>query len=148
MYCLCWLCCSMYCLCVNMYCTTATGCQPNCSQMCHIIYWVSVALVNQHATRHILSSVVSLVLSHFSSLSHKRHDLRKTLLNLKCVLRFSLQVLSEARYRLKCTVHRILCKATLFLSNCNKTWSYLTDFRKRVRLFNLTFMGPCILIIF
>jgi hypothetical protein len=25
------LCCSMYCLCVNVYCTTATGCQPNCS---------------------------------------------------------------------------------------------------------------------
>jgi len=22
----------MYCLCVNVYCTTATGCQPNCSQ--------------------------------------------------------------------------------------------------------------------
>ena len=25
------LCCSMYCLCVNVYCTTATGCQPNFS---------------------------------------------------------------------------------------------------------------------
>jgi hypothetical protein len=25
------LCRSVYCLCVNMYCTTATGCQPNCS---------------------------------------------------------------------------------------------------------------------
>ena len=23
------LCCSVYCLCVNVYCTTATGCQPN-----------------------------------------------------------------------------------------------------------------------
>ena len=23
--------CSVYCLCVNVYCTTATGCQPNCS---------------------------------------------------------------------------------------------------------------------
>ena len=23
--------CSMYCLCVNVYCTTATGCLPNCS---------------------------------------------------------------------------------------------------------------------
>jgi len=27
----CYLCCSMYCLCVNVYCTTATGWQPNCS---------------------------------------------------------------------------------------------------------------------
>ena len=26
-----YLCCSMYCLCVNVYCTTATGCLPNCS---------------------------------------------------------------------------------------------------------------------
>jgi len=25
------LCCSVYCLCVNVYCTTATGCQPNWS---------------------------------------------------------------------------------------------------------------------
>jgi hypothetical protein len=27
----CYLCCSVYCLCVNVYCTTAIGCQPNCS---------------------------------------------------------------------------------------------------------------------
>ena len=26
----CYLCRSVYCLCVNVYCTTATGCQPNC----------------------------------------------------------------------------------------------------------------------
>ena len=25
------LCCSAFCLCVNVYCTAATGCQPNCS---------------------------------------------------------------------------------------------------------------------
>jgi hypothetical protein len=25
------LCCAVYCLCVTVYCTTATGCQPNCS---------------------------------------------------------------------------------------------------------------------
>ena len=25
------LCCSVYCLCVNVYCSTATGCQPDCS---------------------------------------------------------------------------------------------------------------------
>jgi len=34
----CYLCCSMYCLCVNVYCTTATGWQPNrTSQIYHII---------------------------------------------------------------------------------------------------------------
>ena len=32
MLCCCYLCCSVYCLCVNVYCTTATGCQPNYSQ--------------------------------------------------------------------------------------------------------------------
>jgi hypothetical protein len=31
MYVLFLLCCSMYCLRVIVYCTTATGCQPNCS---------------------------------------------------------------------------------------------------------------------
>ena len=34
-----YLCCFMYCLCVNVYCTTATECLPNCSwQIYHIIY--------------------------------------------------------------------------------------------------------------
>jgi hypothetical protein len=32
------LCCSVYCWCVNVYCTAATVCQPNCSyQIYHII---------------------------------------------------------------------------------------------------------------
>jgi hypothetical protein len=36
----------MYCLCVNVYCTTATGCQPNCSwQIYHIITY---HMVNCH----------------------------------------------------------------------------------------------------
>ena len=33
----CRLCCSMYCLCANVYCTTATGCQPNCSLQIYLI---------------------------------------------------------------------------------------------------------------
>ena len=59
---------------------------------------MSVALLTQHAKpmRHIiLSSVVCLALPHFSTLSDKRHDFRKTLLNIQCVLWFSLQLLSE-----------------------------------------------------
>jgi hypothetical protein len=34
------LCCSVYCLCVNVYFTTTTGCQPNCSEIYvyHITY--------------------------------------------------------------------------------------------------------------
>ena len=35
----------MYCLCVNIYCTTATGCQPNCSQQIyHIISYHKIGI--------------------------------------------------------------------------------------------------------
>jgi hypothetical protein len=59
---------------------------------------VSVASVIQYAKRMrriILSSVACSTLPYFSTLSHKRHDLKKKLLNLKCVFLFSLQLLSE-----------------------------------------------------
>jgi hypothetical protein len=36
----------MYCLCVNVYCTTATGCQPNCSLK-------KYELINQYARMNI-----------------------------------------------------------------------------------------------
>jgi len=39
----------MYCLCVNVYCTTATGCQPNCSwQIYHIISRIKIVAVIVH----------------------------------------------------------------------------------------------------
>jgi hypothetical protein len=53
-----------------------------------ITHYVSVALVIQHAKRMrriILSSVASLALPYFSTLSHKRYDFRKKLLSIKCV---------------------------------------------------------------
>jgi hypothetical protein len=44
------LCCSVYCLCVNVYCTAATGWQPNCSkqiyQYQYEILSISVNLVH------------------------------------------------------------------------------------------------------
>jgi len=49
---------------------------------------VSVALIFHYAklTRHIiLSSVTCPALPHFFTLSHKRRDIRKKLLNIKCV---------------------------------------------------------------
>jgi hypothetical protein len=58
---------------------------------------VSVALVIKHAKRMsciILSSVASLALLYFSTLSHKQHDCRKKVTEYKiCV--FSLELLSE-----------------------------------------------------
>jgi hypothetical protein len=73
----------------------------------------SVALVIQNAKRMrhiILSSVACLSLPYFFTLSHKRHDFRKKLLNIKRVFWFSLQLffwkishskMNSARYR-KC----------------------------------------------
>ena len=40
---------SRYCLCVNVYCTTATGCQPSCSWQIYIIY---------HITYHVIISYI------------------------------------------------------------------------------------------
>ena len=75
---------------------------------------VSVALVIQHVKRmrrSILSCLSCLAVPCFPTLSHKRHDFRNTLLNIKRVFRFPLQLLSEtflklrripARYDQKC----------------------------------------------
>ena len=48
LFCVLFHCCSVYCLCVNVYCTTAIGCQPNCSQQiyqCYVIRTLPVLYV-------------------------------------------------------------------------------------------------------
>ena len=65
---------------------------------------VSVALVIQHAKRmrRFVSSVACLAIPYFSTLFHKRNDFRgKKLLNIKCVLGFHLQLLSETFFVVK-----------------------------------------------
>jgi hypothetical protein len=42
-----------------------------------------------------LSSVACPAIQYFWKLFHKRHDFREKKMNIKCVLRFSLQLLSE-----------------------------------------------------
>jgi hypothetical protein len=75
----------------------------SCSHCCHgkaisVTYseCVFVALVIQHAKRMrrvILTSVASPALQHFSTLSHKRHDFRKSVVeHTMCVLIFSTAV--------------------------------------------------------
>jgi len=50
-YCVSW-CCSVYCLCVNVFCTTATGFQPSCIyQKNHIIYHNEDTIDSQIITR-------------------------------------------------------------------------------------------------
>jgi energy-coupling factor transporter transmembrane protein EcfT len=39
---------SVYCLCVNVYCTTATGCQPNCSYISYISYHHIISYISYH----------------------------------------------------------------------------------------------------
>jgi len=75
---------------------------------------VLVALVIQHGKRmrRIMSSLACLTVPYFSGLSHKRHDFRKKLLNIKCLFWFSLQLLSEIFLilrRIQRDAHRSSC---------------------------------------
>jgi hypothetical protein len=68
--------------------------QVGCFYLYAYSEWVSVMSVIQHSKRMrrvILSSVACRAPLFFSTLPHKRHDLKK-LLNIKCVFLFSLQL--------------------------------------------------------
>ena len=85
----------------------------------------------------ILSSVASLALPYFSTLSHKRHDLRrKEILNIKCVLRFSLQLLPEIfpilgiiKRDIIINFHRYSHKVSVMLVRFQSNFNFLDKFR-------------------
>jgi hypothetical protein len=65
---------------------------------------VSVALVIYHAKAHAPYYIVNCGLSgstYFSTLSHRRHDFRKRLLNMTCVLIFSATVVRNISHSKK-----------------------------------------------
>jgi hypothetical protein len=90
------------------------------------IGFVFKGLIIRHAKRMrriILSSVASLAIPYFSTLPHKRQDFQeeKNLLNIKCVFRFSVQLLSKTFLILRIiqeditNVHMSSCNVHIFL---------------------------------
>jgi hypothetical protein len=107
---------------------------------------VFAALVMQHVKRMgriVLSSVACLAVPYFSTLSHKGHNLRKKILNIKWVFCFSLQMLSETflfLIRIKSDiilkVHWYSSQVPLFLSYIHETWIFPTYCWKILKIWN------------
>jgi len=98
----------------------------------------------------LLSSVACPAVQYFSTLSHKRHDCRKkVLLNTKCVLWSSLQLLSETFFILRRTEREMIkyvyrsaaCAVPLFLSVFNET-NFLDRFSKNTQMSNFMKIRP------
>jgi hypothetical protein len=102
---------------------------------------VSVDLVTQYAKRMrciILSSVASLAVPYFSTLSHKRHDFRTKVTEHKmCVLLFSktlpekFLILSRTERDILISVKNNSCKVPVTLVTLKETLIFTIDFRKK-----------------
>jgi hypothetical protein len=112
---------------------------------------VSVCLVIRHTTRMRRYCRLWLVwLYHiFPHYLIKGTIFGKTLLNLKCVFWFSLQLLSETFLILRriqrdmiIKAHRSSCKVPIVLSDFNETWMFSTDCRKILKIPNFINIDP------
>jgi hypothetical protein len=116
----------------------ARSCNHCCSGKT-VIFWVCVfslryPVCEAHAPYCHLWSVW--LYNFFSTLSHKRHDFAKTIWNIKCVLRFSLKLLSETFLILRIQQAMYIglhVKYPLFLSDVNETSIYSKKFRKMLK---------------
>ena len=70
----------------------------------------------------------------FSTFSHKKHDFRKNVIELKCVFWFSLQLMSEIFFITRRIQLNIIvnvdsrhAKYSLFLSDINEVWIFSTE---------------------
>ena len=112
----------------------------------HYVFWVCVCRLTFAACKSacsILSSVASPAVQNFSRLSHKRHDIRKTIFEHKmCVLIFSTTSVrkishpknNSARYYYKCTP--MTTKYPLLSSDFNGT--YLIDNFRKILTYKLS----------
>ena len=98
--------------------------------------YVHTALLIQHATRmrHIVTSIVApRSPPYFSTLSHKRYDFRKKLLNIKCVFWFSLQFFSKTFFILR-TIQRDI--VTNVKTSSWKLSVSLVEFKRNLNFLN------------
>jgi hypothetical protein len=84
----------------------------------------------------------------FSTLSYKRHDIRKKVMERQMCVLISPQLLSETFSILRRTERDIkmyiglLIKYPLFLSYFSETWAFSTYFRKILKISNFMKIGP------
>ena len=103
-----------------------------------------VALGIRHAMRMSPIAICGLPCSTvFSTFSHKRHDFREKLFNIKCVLWFSVQLLSETfpttirnEQGVIINVHCSSRKVPVILVRFYETWNVSTVFQKKTQLSN------------
>ena len=97
----------------------------------------------------ILSSVACPAVLHFSTLSHKWHDFREKLFNIKCVFLFSLQSLFEkfliprrSERDMIINVCCYSCKISVILVGFYRIVNFLDTFSKNTQISN--FMKICL----